>query len=24
LNLYLARSVEFEEALIERNLRDMP
>jgi protease PrsW len=24
LNLYLARSVEFEEALIERNLSDMP
>src|SRR5688572_475543 len=24
LNLYLARSVEFEEALIEQNLRDMP
>ena len=24
LNLYLARSVEFEEALIERNLTDMP
>lgn len=24
LNLYLARSVEFEEALIEKNLREMP